>query len=259
MSDHLLYEVKDGIAFITLNRPEKLNALNDAMSDDLVALWEQVEADDEVRVVILTAAGKHFCAGADMTPGEGELGGALPGIRQHLTYIGNGLERFKPVVGVVQGYALGAGYLLATRGCDIVVATEDASFGYPEGPAGIALAPLEYLPYMPFKLSLEFMLLAWKNGQILTAQRALEIGLINKVAPADRALAEAIAYAELLKNVPPLFIKAVKHGHYRSVQSSTAKAERDYMQYVLPQARSEDAREAALARSERRPPRFKGR
>jgi enoyl-CoA hydratase/carnithine racemase len=112
---------------------------------------------------------------------------------------------------------------------------------------------------MPFKVSLEFMLLAWKDGKIMTAQRALELGLINKVAPADRALDEAIAYAELLKNVPPLYIKAVKHGHYRSVQSRTAQSERDYMQFVLPQARSEDAQEAALARRERRRPRFTGR
>lgn len=259
MTSHLLYEVKDGIGFITLNRPEKLNALNDALSDDLVALWTEIEADDRVHVAVLSAAGKHFCAGADMAPGEGDLTGALPGIRQHLTYIGNGLDRFKPVVGVVQGYALGAGYLLATRGCDVVVATEDARFGYPEGPAGIALSPLEYLPYMPFKLSLEFMLLAWKDGKILDARRAHEIGLINKVASAETAFDEAIAYAELLKNVPPLFIKSVKHGHYRSVQSRTAQAERDYMAFVLPQARSEDAREALLARQEKRAPRFTGR
>ena len=258
-SDLILYEVRDEIAFVTLNRPDRLNALGDELSDALVAVWRRIEADDAVKVAILSAAGKHFCAGADITPGGADLAGGMPGIRQHLTYIGNGLDRHKPVVGVVQGYALGAGYLLAVRGCDIVVATEDALFGYPEGRAGIALAPPEPLPFMPFKTHLEFMLLGWKGGQLMSAERAWQLGMINKVAPADQAMAEAVAYAELLKLVPPLYIKSVKAGHYRAAQTRTGQTERDYMEFVAPQAESEDAREAMAALRERRNPVFKGR
>jgi E-phenylitaconyl-CoA hydratase len=260
MAETLLnYRVENGVARLTLCRPDRLNALSDALSEALNEAWLKVENDPDVLVAILDAEGRHFCAGADMTPGAADLSGAMPGLLQHLTYIGNGLDRFKPVIGLVQGYALGAGYLLATRGCDIVIAAEDAQFGYPEGPAGIALSPLEYLPYMPFKQSLEFMLLAWKGGRMLDANRALELGLVNKIAPADSLEAEGLAYAELLKQVPPLYVKAVKHGHYRTVQSRTAQAERDYVQFVRPQERSDDRKEAAAARSERRKPQFKGR
>jgi len=257
MSDELVtYDVRDGVAFLTLNRPEKLNAMSDALSDHMMALWAKVEADPAVRVAILAGAGEHFCAGADLEACD--FSGALPGLRQHQVYTGNGISRFKPVVAMVQGYALGAGYLLAVAGCDVVVAAEGALFGFPEARAGVALGPPQPSPYMPFKMSLEFMLLGWKGGQLMSAQRAHDLGLVNKVVPREGLMDAALAYARQLALVPPLYIRSVKAGHYRAADSVTAQAERDYVTYVLPQALSEDARESLAALRERRDPIFKG-
>src|SRR3546814_16743893 len=89
----------------------------------------------------------------------------------------NGINVFKPIVGVIHGYALGAGYNLGVRCCDITIAGESALLGYPESRAGIAIRPLEYTPHMPFKLSLEFALMAWKGGRLIDAERAFQIGL----------------------------------------------------------------------------------
>jgi crotonobetainyl-CoA hydratase len=260
MTQELVRYERDGdIAWLTLNRPERFNALNDALSHQLLTLWDELERDPEVRVAILKAEGPHFCAGADISPGEATMDGALPGLLQHRTYTGNGLHRFKPVIGLVQGYALGAGALLALRGCDIVLAAEGAQFGYPEARAGVALAPPEPLPYMPLKLSLEFMLLAWKGGRMMDACRAYALGLVNQVAPQADLPAQARIWADQLRLVPPLYIRAVKHGHYRAAASATLRAEEDFMNYVLPQAQSEDARESLAAFREKRAPTFKGR
>jgi enoyl-CoA hydratase/carnithine racemase len=257
--DVVTYEVREDIAFLTLNRPDKLNALSDGLCDRLMELWRRVEDDPAVRVAILSAAGPHFCAGADLDPGAADLSGALPGIKQHQIYTGNGFDRFKPVVGVVHGYALGAGFALAVRGCDVVVAADDAMFGYPEARAGVALAPPEPSPYMPFKLSLEFMLLAWKGGRMISAERAHALGFVNAVVPRAQAMDEALAYARQLKLVPPLYIRSVKAGHYRATLPEVSRTERDYMEFVLPQARSADAKESLAAFRERRDPVFTGR
>ena len=258
MSSTIRFSAADGIAHVVLNRPDKLNALDDAMSDELVALWQRIEDDPDILVTVLSAEGRHFCAGADVG-GAADLSGALPGLKQHRTYTGNGRTRFKPVVGAVQGYALGAGYLLAIRGCDIVVASDDAQFGFPEGQAGIAMAPPQYIPAMPFKMNLEFMLLGWKGGRMVSAERACEVGMISKVTTRDALLDEAMDYARLLKLVPPLYTRSVKAGLYRAMHTGTVATEDDFVDFVMPQAASEDVVECAAARREKRPPVFTGR
>src|ERR1019366_3462464 len=101
-SEHvLLYEVRDEIAFITLNRPEKINALNGALSDALCATWTRFEADPAAKVAILTGAGKHFCAGADVSPGA--IDREVP-FQIHQGYPQNGITVFKPIVGAIKGY-----------------------------------------------------------------------------------------------------------------------------------------------------------
>ncbi len=257
MSEELVtYEVRDGVAYLMLNRPDKLNAMSDALSDRMMALWAEVERDPQVKVAILSAAGKHFCAGADLEATD--FSGALPGIRQHQVYTSNGISRFKPVVGVVQGYALGAGYALAVCGCDVVIASGDALFGFPEARAGVALGPPQPSSYMPFKVSLEFMLLGWKGGQLMPADRAYSLGLVNKVVPREALMDEAKVWAHQLTLIPPLFVRSVKAGHYRAAAGHTAQSERDYLEYVLPQAVSDDAKESLAALRERRDPVFKG-
>ena len=228
----LLYEVRDEIAFITLNRAEKMNALNGALSDALCATWTRFEADPAAKVAILTGAGKHFCAGADVSPGA--IDREVP-FQVHQGYPQNGITVFKPIVGAIKGYTLGAGYALAVRGCDITIAGESMLMGFPEARIGTPLPPMEYLPYMPFKISLEFMLLAWNGGQIMDAQRAYEVGLVNKVVADEHLMAEAVRWAELLKKIPPLYIKSVKYGHYKTTDNKVRVDEREYILFTHPQ------------------------
>lgn len=236
--DRVRYEVRDEVAFVTLCRPEKLNALTPRMAAALGDVWQRFEDDERAKVAILRGEGPSFCAGADLK-GESELPPGAPEqpwrLRMAQAIPRNGHRVFKPIIGCIQGYTLGVGYALAVKGCDITLAGSSAMLGYPESIAGIATQPLEWTPYMPFKASLEFALLAWKGGRLVDAERALQLGLVNAVVADDRLEEEARRWAQMLKEVPPLYIKAIKHGHYRSLDSARAQQDRDYLDYVLPQ------------------------
>ena len=210
----VLYEAIDGIAYITLNRPEKLNAFNLEMSAALREAWDRLEEDSEAQVAILAGSGGSFSTGVDLTAEDRKTGKPW---QYHEAYPRNGIKHFKPIVGAVEGYALGQGYIIAVNGCDITIAAESAIFGYPEGRAGVSQIPPQYTPYMPFKIYLEFMLLAWKGGRMMDAERAYHLGVVNKVVPEDQLLAEARRWAELLMEIPPLYIRSVKHGLYRGI------------------------------------------
>ncbi|HKV53707.1 MAG TPA: enoyl-CoA hydratase/isomerase family protein [Candidatus Binataceae bacterium] len=261
MSDDIVrYEVRDEIAYIVMNRPDKLNAVSVPLSDALNQTWTRFEADPEAKVAILSSTGRAFCAGADLSGGAPADDVGIPwAIRLHRAYPQNGVTVFKPIVGAVHGYALGAGWALAVRGCDITIAGESAMFGFPEPRVGISIPPVDYLPYVPFKASLEFMLLAWNGGEMLDARRAYELGMVNRVVPDADLMSEAIRWAEKLKKIPPMYIKAVKYGHYKAVESKTTRDEREYLNFIWPQEVSDDSREGRRAFKEKREPRFKGR
>jgi enoyl-CoA hydratase/carnithine racemase len=249
MADEVLYEVKDQIAYITMNRPEKLNAINDAMVALFIKTWERFEQDPEARVAILRGAGRAFCGGADITPGA-----LVPGTVRK-AFPANGSQVLKPVIGAVHGLAMGAGSSLAIRGCDLTLATEDAQFGFPEGRAGRVGGIIEYHPYMTFKQSMEFYLL----GAWFDAQKACDIGLVNRVVSKEALMTTAREWAEQLKKLAPLSLRIIKYGLYKIMDTPTARAEREYKQFVQPQFESEDFKEAARAFQEKRDPVFKGR
>lgn len=232
------YEVRDGVAFVTLSRPEKLNALTPRMAAELANVWQRLEDDESALVAILRGEGQSFCAGADLK-GEADSEPDAPHqpwrLRMARAIPRNGHRVFKPIIGCIRGYTLGVGYALAVKGCDITLASSSTMLGYPESIAGIATQPLEYTPYMPFKASLAFALLAWKGGQLVDARQALQLGLVNAVVEDDQLEEEGLRWAEMLKQVPPLYIKAIKHGHYRSIDSARAQQDRDYLDFVLPQ------------------------
>ena len=251
----VLYEVKDGIAFITINRPERRNAMNAAVADAFIDIWPRFEADPAVKVGLLQAAGDDFCVGYDLAPDNVR---PRP-FHLHSAYPRHGVDVFKPLVAAMQGYVLGAGYAFGIRGADISIAADTAIIGFPEARAGLAMPPIDYLPYMPFKASLEFMLLAWKGGEFQTAQRAYELGLINKVVPESELQAEALRYCELLKRIPPLYTKAIKRGHYKAIKPEFLAREMEFLEFIYPQEISEDKDEAARAFREKREPNFTGR
>ena len=249
MANSVLYEVKDQIAYITLNRPEKLNAINTEMVTELIKTWDRLEKDNDARIAILSGAGRAFCAGADITPGALE-----PGTVRR-AFPANGIQVLKPIIGAVHGLAMGAGEGLAVRGCDLTVAAEDAQFGFPETRAGRVGGIIEYRPYMSFKQTMEFYLL----GNWFDAQKAYEVGLVNRVVPREELMATAIGWAEQIKKLAPLSLRIIKYGLYKIMDSPVAQAEREFKKFVQTQFDSEDFKEGARAFQEKRDPEFKGR
>jgi len=249
MANLVLYEVKDQIAYITLNRPEKLNAINTEMVTELIKTWDRFEEDPDSKVAILSGAGKAFCGGADITPGALE-----PGTVRRAFPV-NGIQVLKPIIGAVHGLAMGAGSGLAIRGCDLTVAAEDAQFGFPETRAGRVGGIIEYRPYMTFKHSMEYYLL----GTWFDAQKAYEVGLVNKVVPMAELMDTAIDWAERLKKLAPLSLRIIKYGMYKIMDTPVAQAEREFKKFVQTQFDSEDFKEGARAFQEKRDPEFKGR
>lgn len=244
----VLYEVKEQIAYITMNRPEKGNALNPELCGELAKTWDRFEQDSEARVAILSGAGKNFCVGFDLTTGvagEKHLSTAFPA---------NGVKVFKPIISVVQGWAAGAGYVLASNGADITIATENARFSFPEVRVGVMSKMSWHVPYMLFKMMLEFYL----TGQPISAQRAYELGLVNKVVPEAELMSEGHKMAEILKENAPLTLRALKYAMYKVENNAASQAAMEFAMWVKPQYESEDMKEGARAFAERRKPRFTG-
>lgn len=248
----VLYEVRDGIAFVTLNRPEVRNAIDGPTSDALKQAWIDMEGDDAVHVGILSGAGEHFSVGKDLKEVDDPN---LP-YRTHMAYPPNGRGLSKPLISAVRGYVLGGAYSFAIRGCDLTIAADDTLIGFPEAKAGVAIPPIGYVPLMPFKVSLELMLLGWKGARFMPADRAHQLGLVNEVTTVDGLMPEAIRWAEMLKEVPPLYIRSIKYGHYRDIQLRYLENEHEYVDYIWPQVQSDDRKEAYAAFREGRKPDF---
>lgn len=205
----LLFDVTDGIARITVNRPDKLNALNATVIAELGQAVAQVETDDAIRGVLLTGAGpKAFVAGADIAElaSQGPVDGKARAQAGQLVF--RRLERCgKPVVAAVNGFALGGGCELAMA-CHLRVASEGARFGQPEVKLGLGpgYGGTVRLPRLVGKgRALELLL----TGEMIDAQEAWRIGLVNRVVPADRLMAEAEALLRKILENGPLAVRFV--------------------------------------------------
>src|SRR5205809_4632318 len=202
----LTLEVADRIATLTINRPDKLNALNDATIAELGHAIDEIRVDDAVGGVILTGAGRAFVAGADIS----ELSGQTPILAKARARAGQDVfRRFetcpKPVIAAVNGFALGGGCELAMS-CHIRIASDAAKFGQPESKLGIlpGYGGSQRLPRLVGKgRALQLIL----TGEMIDAQEAYRIGLVNKVVPADQLLAEADKLLRGILSMGPLAVR----------------------------------------------------
>ena len=214
--ENLLFDKKDSIAYVTINRPKVLNALNMATIGELRTVFTQLKDDREVRVVILTGAGeKSFVAGADI----GELQKNNPVEAKEYTHRGQSvldlIENLgKPVIACINGFALGGGCEIAMA-CTMRLASENAKLGQPEVKLGIipGYGGSQRLPRLVGKgIAMQLLL----TGEMITAQEAHRIGLVNEVVPAGQLIARAEAIAQaIIKNAPLAIqycLEAVNHG-----------------------------------------------
>jgi 2-(1,2-epoxy-1,2-dihydrophenyl)acetyl-CoA isomerase len=256
--EDLLLEKKDGIATITLNAPDKMNALTSGLRKSILSVTDEIARDEEVKVVIVTGAGRGFCSGADLSGA-----GAEPTRRQRLEVLGPnyGAESFfkmdKPVIAAVNGAAAGAGFSLALS-MDIRIASEKARFGAAFILRG--LVPDCGITYWLPKLvgtakAMELML----TGEIIDAQEALRLGIVSQVVPVDDLLNAAQEIAAKIAKNPPIPVELTKRIVYRTVNDDLARHLdlETWAQAICNQ--TEDSREAIMAFLEKRPPApFKG-
>lgn len=257
---YILYEKSEGLATITINRPEMRNALTQALMEEMGDAIDQAEADEEVRVLILTGAGdRSFVSGADI----GEVGA-----RSTLTELGPNsrirrnvflrLEHlFKPSIAAVNGYALGGGCELALA-CTLRIAADSARFGQPEINLGIipGLGGTQRLTRLVGKgRAMELIL----TGEPIEAQEAFRIGLVNKVVPAAQLMEEARALAKKLAAKPPLALRAAKDAvDYGADMSLAAALEFENRLFAILSG-SADKAEGVAAFLEKRKPEWHGR
>jgi enoyl-CoA hydratase len=205
-----LYEKTEGIATITINRPDALNALNEETISELLARFEDAEKDDSVKVIVLTGAGdRAFCAGADLKMMKGASPVRGTELARHGQRLGNRIEALgKPVIAAINGYALGGGIEIAMA-CDIRIASDNAQIGQPE--INVGLIPgwggTQRLPRYVGKGIAKEMIFTGKRIDAKTAER---MGLINAVVPADQLKAKVKELATELMGKPPIAIKLSK-------------------------------------------------
>lgn len=257
--DHILFEVKDGVAHLTLNRPAKMNAITAAMGGEITAFARRVDTDDEIKVLIISGAGERaFSAGSDVnmlddlgTPWEGRNRA-----QYNRDYIAPLLGMRKPVIAAIDGYCLGGGLEVAIC-CDIRLATPRSSFGAPEVQRGwhAGSGNTSILPRLIGYGNAAYWVL---TGEIFPAEEAQRVGFVQKIVEPEELHSAALKIAERLALNPPIAVQSAKNIIRQSQGTSIAQGlawENDGYTFCMA---TEDAQEGMRAFAEKRDPVFRG-
>lgn len=263
MSEATIYEKKDHLAILTLNRPDAMNAMNAVMRREMGEAFTDFRDDSDSWVLVITGAGdRAFCAGMDLREMASRLAGGAPAQgapRQPEAPVASlmegNIEIWKPIIAAINGVAVGGG-LETALACDIRIAADSARMGLSEPkrgiiPGGGGLARLPRI--VPIGPAMEILL----TGDLISAQEAYRIGLVNQVVPAAELMAAARKMAERLMESAPLALRAIKETvmktrHMSLVEALPARFGPNVMA-------SEDAREGTAAFGQKRKPQWKGR
>lgn len=257
----VLEKHEQGVATLVLNRPDRLNALNNDLASALNEALGRAGSDENVRVVILTGAGRAFCAGGDLghigkARESGEAKRLEPLLRAGMQIVLKMRTMPQPVVAAINGAAAGAGMNIALA-ADIRIASEEATFG--QNFAKVGLFPdyggTFFLPQLvgPSKAAEMFY-----TGDMIDARTALQLGIVSSVVPAAKLDAEALAFARKIADGPPLAVKAAKQVLFGSQRKELEEALEKEVQYQMRCFVSEDCREGVRAFFEKRKPKFEG-
>ena len=274
--EQILYAVADGVATITLNRPDKLNAFTGTMMAEMIAAFDQVDADDAVRCVIVTGAGRAFCAGADLSagaktfdydtrtdrPDKGGGGQGALSYEQEAARDGGGrltlriFECLKPVIAAVNGAAVGVGSTMQLP-MDIRIASDSARFGFVFARRGIVPEAASSF-FLPRVVGISQALEWCYSGRVFDAAEALAGGLVKQVVPGDRLVAVATALArEIADNTAPVSVALTRQMLWRGLGfSHPMDAHKVDSRAILSRGRSGDAKEGVSSFLEKRAPAY---
>ena len=258
MAETILYEKQDNVVIITLNRPDALNSINRQLRRELGEAIDQFDGEDDSFVAIITGAGRAFCAGRDLKErasdnAEGIQARASASMTPESPYMWP--RTWKPMIAAVNGFALAGGWSIAQM-CDLRLASEDAKLGITETKWSLMPPFGTILPKMvPLSAVLELVFTA----EPITAQRAYDIGFLNKVVPGDQLMDEAMALAQKIAENAPLAVQYFKELAYRGLNMSTQDISSLTYHMYDQLLTTEDSKEGPLAFAEKRKPRWQGR
>ena len=258
MAETILYEKQNNVVIITMNRPDALNSINRQLRRELGEAIDQFDGEEDAFVAIVTGAGRAFCAGRDLKErasdnAEGIQARASASMTPETPYMWP--RTWKPLIAAVNGYALAGGWSIAQM-CDLRLASEDAKLGITETKWSLMPPFGTILPKMvPLSAVLELVFTA----EPITAQRAYDIGFLNKVVPADQLMDEAMALAQKIAENAPLAVQYFKELAYRGLNMSTQDISSLTYHMYDQLLTTEDSKEGPLAFAEKRKPRWQGR
>jgi 2-(1,2-epoxy-1,2-dihydrophenyl)acetyl-CoA isomerase len=260
----ILYDKQGHVATITLNRPAKRNAYSETMVHEILEVLGDARDDDQIRVVIVTGAGKGFCAGGDVSRDfqyparyRGHRMESMLEMRENMHVLIRFLDRFdKPVIAAVNGAAVAGGLTLALA-CDFRIAAESAKLG--DTSLKFGLIPDEggayyFQRFMGLERALKMSLLS----EVYTAREALELGLVTEVVPDEALMARAAELAARLAAGPPIAIRITKRMMYKQRSMQLDNALEDAAMATLVTNYTDDVKEGMAAFHEKRKPQFKG-